>query len=444
MQFPKDFLWGAATSAYQIEGSPLADGAGVSIWHRFTHTPGTILNGDTGDVACDHYHRWQEDIEWMRRLGLNAYRFSVAWPRVLPTGRGIINQRGLDFYKRLVDALLQAGITPMITLYHWDLPAELQDCGGWANRDCAKWFADYACIMFRELGDRVPLWATINEPWVVMALGYLWGMHAPGMRDIGAASKVGHHLLLAHGKAVQALRALNLPNAQIGIVVNLGPQHPATDSPQDRAMAALWHGFMNRYFLDPIFRGEYPETVLNFVGEFAPKVAAEDMAIIQTPIDFVGVNYYTRSVITYDANEPLYSRTVYQEGKLHTEMGWEVYPEGLYEILTWVHEEYRPPAIYITENGAAFHDEPDLQGEVNDPLRVEYIRAHLEQAYRALQAGVPLRGYFYWSLMDNFEWTFGYSKRFGLLYVDFATQRRTMKASGRWYMHFIAQQQRGV
>lgn len=440
MRFPSDFLWGAATSAYQIEGSPLADGAGVSIWHRFSHTPGNILNGDTGDVACDHYHRWQEDIEWMRRLGLNAYRFSVAWPRVLPTGRGVINQRGLDFYKRLVDALLHAGITPMVTLYHWDLPAELQDCGGWANRDSAKWFADYACLMFREFGDRVHLWATINEPWVVMTLGYLWGMHAPGMRDIGAAAKVGHHLLLAHGRAVQALRALDLPNAKIGIVLNLGPQQPATDSPQDQAMAALWHGFINRYFLDPIYRGEYPETVMNFVGEFAPKAAADDMEIIQTPIDFVGVNYYTRSVITYDASEALGSRTVFQEGKLHTEMGWEVYPEGLYEILRWVHEEYNPPAIYITENGAAFHDEVAADGQVHDPLRVDYIRAHLEQAHRALQEGVPLRGYFYWSLMDNFEWAFGYSKRFGLLYVDFATQRRLMKDSGHWYMNFIAQQ----
>jgi beta-glucosidase len=440
MRFPKDFLWGAATAAYQIEGSPLADGAGASIWHRFSHTPGTILNGDTGDVACDHYHRWQEDIEWMKRLGLNAYRFSVAWGRILPTGRGAVNHKGLDFYKRLVDGLLGAGITPMITLYHWDLPADLQDLGGWANRDCAKWFADYACLMFRELGDRVLLWATLNEPWVVMALGYLWGQHAPGMRDIGAAAKAGHHMLLGHGKAVQALRGLGLPNAHIGIVTNLGPQQPASDSPQDQMVATLWHNFINRYFLDPIFCGEYPDTVLNFIGEFAPKVAPDDMQTIGTPIDFLGVNYYTRNVVAYDASEPIGSRTVYQEGKLHTEMGWEVYPEGLYEILKWVRDEYGDIPIYITENGAAFADVLNAQGEVDDPLRVDYIRAHLEQAYRAIQDGIPLRGYFYWSLMDNFEWAFGYSKRFGLLYVDYATQQRTMKASGRWYAEFIAGQ----
>jgi beta-glucosidase len=440
MRFPKDFLWGAATAAYQIEGSPLADGAGASIWHRFSHTPGTILNGDTGDVACDHYHRWQEDIEWMKRLGLNAYRFSVAWGRILPTGRGAVNHKGLDFYKRLVDGLLGAGITPMITLYHWDLPAELQDMGGWANRDCAKWFADYACLMFRALGDRVHLWATLNEPWVVMALGYLWGQHAPGMRDIGAAAKAGHHMLLGHGKAVQALRGLGLPNARIGIVTNLGPQQPASDSPQDQMVAALWHNFINRYFLDPIFRGEYPDTALNFIGEFAPRVAPDDMQTIGTPIDFLGINYYTRNVIAYDASEPIGSRTVYQEGKLHTEMGWEVYPEGLYEILKWVRDEYGAIPLYITENGAAFPDAPNAQGEVDDPLRVDYIRAHLEQAHRAIQDGTPLRGYFYWSLMDNFEWAFGYSKRFGLLYVDYETQRRAMKASGRWYAEFIAGQ----
>ncbi|OYT71299.1 MAG: beta-glucosidase [Armatimonadetes bacterium JP3_11] len=442
MQFPQGFLWGAATAAYQIEGSPLADGAGASIWHRFSHTPGTILNGDTGDVACDHYRRWQEDIEWMKRLGLNAYRFSVAWGRVLPTGRGAVNHKGLDFYKRLVDGLLQAGITPMITLYHWDLPAELQDCGGWANRDCAKWFADYACFMFRELGDRVPLWATLNEPWVVMALGYLWGQHAPGMRDIGAAAKAGHHLLLGHGKAVQAFRAQGLPNARIGIVTNLGPQQPASDSPQDQMVAALWHNFINRYFLDPIFRGEYPDTVINFIGEFAPKAAPDDMRIIQSQIDFLGVNYYTRNVLAYDASDPIGSRTVFQEGKLHTEMGWEVYPEGLYEILKWVYEEYGEIPLYITENGAAFPDTPNPQGEVDDPLRVDYIRTHLEQAHRAIREGVPLKGYFYWSLMDNFEWAFGYSKRFGLLYVDFETQKRTMKSSGRWYAEFIAGQRR--
>ncbi len=440
MRFPKDFLWGAATAAYQIEGSPLADGAGASIWHRFSHTPGTIYEGHNGDIACDHYRRWREDIEWMRRLNLNAYRFSIAWARILPEGRGRVNPKGLDFYKQLVDALLENGITPMITLYHWDLPAELQDHGGWVNRDCADWFAEYAQLLFRMLGDRVPLWVTLNEPWVVMALGYLLGQHAPGMRDIGSATRAGHHMLLAHAKAVQAFRAERLSHARIGIVTNLGPQQPATDSPQDQMIATLWHNFINRYFLDPIFRGEYPQAVLSFVGEFAPPIREGDMELTQIPIDFLGVNYYTRNVLTYDANDPFGSRSVRQEGKTYTEMGWEVYPEGLYEILCWIKHEYGDIPLYITENGAAFHDEVNEKGEVEDTLREDYIRAHIEQCYRALQDGVLLKGFFYWSLMDNFEWAFGYSKRFGLLYVDYETQRRIMKRSGRWYAEWIASQ----
>ncbi|MFQ3610613.1 MAG: GH1 family beta-glucosidase [Fimbriimonadales bacterium] len=440
MHFPSDFLWGAATASYQIEGYPLADGAGASIWHRFSHTPGTTHEGQNGDIACDHYHRWQEDIEWMRRLNLNAYRFSLAWARILPEGHGRVNPAGLDFYKRLVDALLEHGITPMITLYHWDLPAALHDRGGWMNRDCVGWFADYASLIFRELGDRVPLWATLNEPWVVMALGYLFGQHAPGLRDLGGASRAGHHMLLAHAQAVKAFRAFVPSDAQIGIVTNLGPQQPATDSPQDQLIATLWHNFINRYFLDPIFRGEYPQAVLSFIGEFAPPIEEGDMETIQTPIDFVGVNYYTRNVLTYDATDAFGSRSVPQEGKRYTEMGWEVYPEGLYEIMRWVQEEYGSIPLYVTENGAAFADELNAQGEVDDPLREEYLRAHIEQCHRALQDGIPLRGFFYWSLMDNFEWAFGYTKRFGLLYVDFDTQQRILKRSGRWYADWIASQ----
>ncbi len=440
MRFPKEFLWGSATASYQIEGYPLADGAGASIWHRFSHTPGTIYEGHNGDIACDHYHRWQEDIEWMKRLNLNAYRFSTAWARILPEGTGRVNPAGLDFYKRLVDALLENGITPMITLYHWDLPASLHDRGGWMNRESMEWFADYASLMFRELGDRVPLWVTLNEPWVVMALGYLFGQHAPGLRDLGGASRAGHHMLLAHARAVKAFRAFAPTNAQIGIVTNLGPQQPATDSPQDQMIATLWHNFINRYFLDPIFRGEYPQAVLSFVGEFAPPIEEGDMETIQTPIDFLGVNYYTRNVLTYDATDAFGSRTVHQEGKTYTEMGWEVYPEGLYEILRWVKDEYGDIPLYITENGAAFHDEVNEKGEVEDSLREEYIRLHLEQCHRAIEDGIPLKGYFYWSLMDNFEWAFGYSKRFGLLYVDFETQQRTLKRSGRWYAEWVANQ----
>lgn len=436
LSFPKGFLWGVATSAYQIEGSPLADGAGASIWHRFTHTPGTILNGDTGDTACDHYHRWRQDIALMRELGLKAYRFSTAWARIFPEGKGRLNPAGLDFYSRLVDTLLEAGIVPMLTLFHWDLPAALQDSGGWTNRDCAGWFADYAWQMVRSLGTRVPLWVTHNEPWVVTTLGYLLGQHAPGMRDLGAAARVAHHLLLGHALAVQAFRSENPPNAQIGIVNNLSPHHPASDSPMDQQVAEFHHQFVNRLFLDPLFEGRYPERVLATLSEFVPPIQEGDMELIQAPIDFVGVNYYTRFVVAYDPGSPLQFRHVRQPS-LYTEMGWEVYPEGLYEILEWVRETYRNPTIYLTENGAAFPDRLEEGGVVRDQARLDYLRDHLIQAHRALQAGVALKGYFVWSLLDNFEWAHGFSKRFGLVYVDYATQQRILKQSARWYAQVI-------
>lgn len=434
--FSEDFLWGAATASYQVEGSPLADGAGASVWHRFAHTPGTTHRGENGDTACDHYHRWQEDVELMRALGLRAYRFSTAWPRILPEGTGKINQPGLDFYRRLVDALLENNITPMLTLFHWDMPAALQDRGGWANRDSADWFAEYAEVMFRSLGDRVPLWVTHNEPWVVMMLGHITGEHAPGIRDIGAAARAGHHMLLGHAKAVQAFRSLNLPGAQIGLVTNLGPQQPASDSPMDLTVAGMWHDFINRLFLDPVFHGTYPESITSFLGEFGLPVQAGDMELIQTPINFLGVNYYTRNVVQFDALSPLGSRSVPQEG-LHTEMGWEVYPEGLYETLDWVQETYGNIPLYVTENGAAFNDQISPQGAIDDQDRLDYLRQHFIQAHRALREGVPLKGYFVWSLLDNFEWAFGYTKRFGIISVDFVTQKRTLKSSARWYAEVI-------
>ncbi|MCW5934678.1 MAG: beta-glucosidase [Fimbriimonadia bacterium] len=436
IRFPDSFLWGAATASYQIEGSPTADGAGASVWHRFAHTPGTIQRAETGDTACDHYRRWRDDVAMMKSLGFNAYRFSTAWGRVLPEGTGTINEKGVDFYRQLVDALLENGIEPMITLFHWDLPAALQDRGGWANRESADWFTEYAEVMFRALGDRVKWWVTHNEPWVVMMLGHITGEHAPGIRDIGAASRAGHHLLLGHAQAVQAFRAHQPAHAQIGLVTNLGPQQPASDNPMDQMAAELWHNFINRLFLDPVFKGSYPQIMLDFLGEFAPPVQAGDLERIQQPIDFLGVNYYTRNVVAYDPDSSLNSRSVLQEAQ-HTEMGWEVYPEGLYQILKWVQATYGDIPLYITENGAAFADQVNEQGEIEDRDRLEYLKSHFSVAYRAMQEGVPLKGYFAWSLMDNFEWAFGYSKRFGMVHVDFATLKRTVKASGHWYSQVI-------
>lgn len=438
-RFPEGFLWGCATASYQIEGSPLADAAGVSIWHRFSHTPGNVERGETGDIACDHYRRWREDVALMRELGLKAYRFSVAWPRILPEGRGAVNAAGLAFYERLVDALLEAGIVPFVTLYHWDLPATLQDMGGWANRDVAGWFADYAAALFDRLGDRVRHWITLNEPWCVAHLGYIAGVHPPGMRDLWAGLRAAHHLLLAHGRAVQAFRARSVRGGQIGITVNLGPQHPASASQADRAAAERSHAYHNRLFLDPIFLGRYPELLTAWFGSAWPRVLDEDFREMATPIDFVGVNYYSRAVVAHEPGAGLlHTRTIPQPG-LHTAMGWEVYPEGLYETLTWIREAYGDPLLFVTENGAAFEDRPDETGQVADDERLDYLRRHFHQAHRAIQDGVRLGGYFVWSLLDNFEWALGYSKRFGIVRVDFETQKRTIKKSGRWYAQVIAQ-----
>lgn len=438
--FPETFLWGVATASYQIEGSPLADGAGPSIWHRFSHTPGTTARGDTGDVACDHYRRWREDVALMKELGVQAYRFSIAWPRLFPEGTGRVNEAGMRFYERLVDALKEAGIEPFITLYHWDLPGALQDKGGWANRDVVGYFADYADWCFQRLGDRVRYWITLNEPWVVAHLGYLTGVHAPGMRDLYASLRAAHHLLLAHAAAVEAFRAQHWPGGHIGITLNLGPQHPASEQEEDVEAAARWDDYLNRFYLDPLFRGSYPARVLARFEEAFPELQAEEMERIQTPIDFVGVNYYTRGIVAHNPDDPfLQARGVRREGAQYTEMGWEVYPEGLYEILHWLHTEYGGPALFITENGAAFADALTPQGTVEDEERLHYLRAHFLQAHRALQEGIDLRGYFVWSLMDNFEWAHGYTKRFGIVYVDFATQRRIIKKSGYWYRQVIAQ-----
>jgi beta-glucosidase len=437
MPFPSNFLWGAATAAYQIEGSPLDDGAGPSIWHRFSHTPGLIANGENGDIACDHYRRYADDVAVMRDIGLNAYRLSVSWSRVLPEGKGKVNQLGLDFYRRLVDALVAAKIRPMITLYHWDLPAALDDLGGWLNRDVAKWFADYAHVIFRALDDRGPIWATLNEPWVITDGGYLRGLLAPGHRNLFEAPIATHNLLRAHAAAVQAYRAVG--RNPIGIVVNLEPKYPASHSGEDQAATARADAYMNRQYLDPIFFGEYPEAVATMFGEAWPEFSLDDLAQIRQPIDFIGVNYYKRGVTKNDPDKIIERASpVRQNHSTYTMTDWEVCPSGLTDVLVWVKERYGSTPIYITENGAAFYDPPAVaNGRVDDPLRVDYLRTHIRAAGEAIDRGVDLRGYFVWSLLDNFEWALGYSKRFGIVHVDYSTQQRTLKESAKFYREVI-------
>jgi beta-glucosidase len=436
-EFPSDFLWGAATSAYQIEGSPLADGAGPSIWQRFSHSPGRTHEGQTGDVACDHYRRWAGDVRLMAELGLNAYRFSIAWARVRPDGTGRVNEAGLAFYDRLVDALLEHGITPNATLYHWDLPAALDDRGGWLNPDVAHWFADYAQAVYRRLDDRVTLWATLNEPWVVTDGGYLHGALAPGHRNLFEAPIATHNLLRAHGAAVQAYRAEG--RHRIGIVVNLEPKVPASDSAEDLEATRRADAYMNRQYLDPVFFGTYPDELGEIFGEAWPEHAPEDLALIRQPIDFLGINYYTRGVTKHDpSNLPVRNGYVRQPGHTYTDVGWEVYAPALTGLLQWVKGRYGDLPLYITENGAAFYDPPKaVDGRIDDPLRVAYYRDHLRACRDALAAGVDLRGYFAWSLLDNYEWSLGYSKRFGIVHVDYETQQRTPKASARFYSQVI-------
>jgi len=439
-QFPERFLWGAATSAYQIEGSPLADGAGASIWHRFSHTPGMTTNGDTGDGACDHYRRFETDVKIMKDLGLNAYRFSIAWGRVMPEGRGNVNRSGLDFYSRLIDCLLVNGIQPNATLFHWDLPAALDDIGGWLNRDIANWFAEYAAVVFDALGDRVPMWGTINEPWVIMDGGYMHGKLAPGHRSLYEPPIVSHNVLRAHGRAVQAFRASGATaSGRIGLVVNLEPKYSASDSAEDIAATARADAYMNRQYLDPVFLGEYPAEMSEIFGDAWREWPAEDMTLIREPMDFLGVNYYTRCVSRRDESHvPTGASGVRQETSVHTETGWEVYPPALTRVLLWLRERYGDMPLYITENGAAFDDPPvDSDGELKDPLRTEYLRAHVQAMRDAMVEGVDVRGYYVWSLLDNFEWSHGYSKTFGIVHVDYETQRRTIKESGRYYSSIV-------
>lgn len=435
--FPKDFVWGAATAAFQIEGAANEDGRGESMWDRFSHTPGKVANGDTGDVASDHYHRWREDIKLMKQLGLQAYRFSVAWPRVLPTGRGAVNQKGLDFYSQLVDGLLEAGIRPFATLYHWDLPQALQDEGGWPARTTAEAFAEYADVVTHKLGDRVESWAAFNEPHVSAFVGYLWGRHAPGHRDLDEALAASHHLLLAHGLSVPIIRR-NAPKAKVGIVLNLQPHVPASPSRADHEAAWLGDGMQNRWFLDPISGRGYPQDVIAHYGRPMDFIRPGDLETIAAPLDYLGVNHYFRTIersqeIPENKNEPV---TIHKNPDL-TDVGWEVYPPGIFEILTRIHLNYYFPEYYITENGCAVPDLRNADGAVHDPRRIAYIREYLRQAAKAVDAGVPLKGYFAWSLMDNFEWAEGYIKRFGIVWVDYKTQERVPKDSANFYKEVI-------
>ncbi len=446
-RFPPGFVWGAATSAFQIEGGAEADGRGESIWDRFAATPGRIADGADARVACDHYHRWPEDIALMRALGLGAYRFSIAWPRVLPRGRGPVNPAGLDFYDRLVDGLLAAAITPFVTLDHWDLPQALEDEGGWASRATVDAFVDYADHVSARLGDRVRHWTTHNEPWCIAHLGHEQGDHAPGRRDPARALRAAHHLLLSHGRAVPVLRA-NARAAEVGIVLILSPAEPATASPADIDAARWFDGFFNRWYLDPLFRGAYPaDAVADRAlrghlppGEL-PFVQPGDLATIATPIDFLGVNYYSPAILRGDppaapGGPPRPVQIVPDAPR--TDMGWEVRPAGLHDLLVRVAADYHPPTIYVTENGAAYDDPPDASGRIDDVRRIDFLRGHLLALGRALDAGVPVAGYFHWSLLDNFEWGHGYGKRFGLVHVDFASQRRTCRASATFYRDVVA------
>ncbi|NDZ83024.1 beta-glucosidase [Streptomyces sp. SID10853] len=433
---PADFTWGVATAAYQIEGAVAEDGRSPSIWDTFSHLPGKIDNGDHGDVACDHYHRWREDIGLMKQLGVDAYRFSVAWPRVVPGGDGPVNEKGLAFYDRLVDGLLEAGITPFPTLYHWDLPQALQDRGGWPARETAEHFAEYADVVARRLGDRVKDWTTLNEPLCSSWIGHLEGRMAPGLTDITAAVRTSYHLHLGHGLATQAIRAA-VPGARVGIVNNLSPCEAATERAEDRAAAVRADGHTNRWWLDPIHGRGYPQDMVDLYGVDLP-VRTGDLDTIAAPLDWLGVNYYFRNVVTDDPTGPLpHAKQVYLPGARHTAMDWEVNADGLENILVRLADEYGARKIYVTENGSAYPDVVRGDGSVHDPERVQYLDEHLAACARAARKGVPLAGYFAWSLLDNFEWAYGYDKRFGLVHVDYATQRRTVKSSGHRYADIV-------
>ncbi|MBN0049058.1 beta-glucosidase [Streptomyces actuosus] len=445
--FPPGFRWGAATAAYQIEGAAAEDGRTPSIWDTFSRIPGKVRNGDTGDVAADHYHRMREDVALMASLGLTDYRFSVSWPRVQPTGRGPASRKGLDFYRGLVDELLAHGIRPVLTLYHWDLPQELEDAGGWPARDTAYRFADYTALVAEALGDRVRTWTTLNEPWCAAFLGYADGVHAPGRTEPEAALRAAHHLNLGHGLAVGALRRTVQPSAEVSLTLNLAAVRPLTDGPADADAARRVDALANRVFLDPVFRGDYPEDLRADTAGLTDWsfVRDGDLRIVSRPVDSLGINYYSPTVVAAGSH-PLPSpwpaaqdhvRFVPAPGP-RTAMDWPVDAEGLYTLLTRLREELPDLPLLVTENGAAYDDYADPSGAVHDPERITYLRSHLEAVHRAMAVGADVRGYFLWSLLDNFEWAYGYGKRFGMVHVDYPSQRRTPKDSARWYADVAA------
>ncbi len=436
IRFPEGFLWGASTAAYQIEGAVHEDGRGSSIWDTFSHTRGKVRGGDTGDVACDHYHRYREDVALMRELGLDAYRFSSAWPRLFPTGGGRVNPKGRDFYDRLIDALLKAGIAPWLCFYHWDLPQALQDKGGWAERDTADYFADYAAYAAEHYGDRVRHFVMMNEANVVALLGHLLGIHAPGKTDLSTFAAAAHHLNLATGMALERLRS-GAKDWRLGTVLNLQPVHPATESEADQQAARFFDAAWNRTFLDPLLRGAYPELTQTMLEPF---IQPGDLEQIRQPLDFLGLNLYTRFLVRADPKSLVgMSQAASPLGSELTAMGWEVYPDALFEQLIGLKENYGNPEVYVTENGAAFDDRLNAQGEVQDARRIAYFEGYLTALHRALEQGANVKGYFVWSLLDNFEWAEGYSKRFGLIHVDYETQRRTPKGSFEWFQRLIQQ-----
>ncbi|GAA0280452.1 GH1 family beta-glucosidase [Cryptosporangium japonicum] len=439
-QFPPGFVWGVATASYQIEGAVTEDGRGPSVWDTFSHTPGKTHDGDTGDVADDHYHRYPEDLDLMAGLGVNAYRFSIAWPRIQPTGEGPVNPAGLAFYDRLVDTMLAKGITPAATLYHWDLPQALEDKGGWTQRDIAHFFAEYAAVLADKLGDRVGFWCTLNEPFIVTAFGYALGVHAPGRQLFTDAFAVAHHQLLGHGLAVEALRAANV-TGKIGVVNALAPVHPDSDDPADHVAAGILDTLMNRTYTDPLLLGRYPdETAAVYAGADLSVVKDGDLSTISAPIDFFGVNFYNPHRVRAAAPEQFGHEIVEYPGVPTTAMGWPVVPEAFTELLTGLQERYgeKLPPIYVTENGAAYDDVPGPDGRVQDDDRIAYLDRHLRAVHAAMAAGADVRGYFCWSFLDNFEWAEGYQKRFGLVRVDYETLERTPKASYDWYRSVIA------
>ncbi|CAM5647043.1 beta-glucosidase [Streptomyces avidinii] len=434
--FPQDFAWGTATSAYQIEGAVKEDGRGPSIWDTFSHTPGKVDNGDTGDEACDHYHRWPEDISLMKQLGTNAYRMSIAWPRIVPDGSGPVNARGLDFYDKVIDGLLEAGITPSVTLYHWDLPQALQDRGGWTVRETAEHLATYTSAVAERLGDRVTQWATLNEPLCSGWIGHLEGRMAPGLTDLTAAVRASYHLLLGHGLAAQALRAA-APGAQIGLVTNHSTVVPATNHPEDIAAAVRMDGHTNRWWLDPVYGRGFPADMRALYGVELPERPG-DLETIAAPLDWHGLNYYFPATVTNDADGPVpFAREVRLPNVPRTGLDWQIDANGIESLLLRLTNEYGVRKLYVTENGSAFPDAVGPDGSVDDPERTAYLEQHLAACARAVRQGAPLAGYYAWSLLDNFEWAYGYDKRFGLVHVDYETQKRTVKTSGRRYADIV-------